>query len=289
MTKSYKICLAVIVLGLACSLGAMAQSSDRAPEAVSTSAPVSAVALAATTEVASAPAALAAPAPAATPSADVKPALASTPVAKAASARSADVRATIAPAAAPAVLLAQAATPAVAPSADVKSSPTPEAKPAPELPHYFHFDFAVKEVDEGKVTNSRTYTIVMAVRRAGNVKYDFSQLNQSSLRSGNRIPVITGKSDAAGASAQYQYIDVGVNVDVVNPVEWQGQLMMVVRCDVSNVPGGVDTNTPNPVIRQARWDSSVVVPIGKPTTIFSSDDVSSKRTLQLELTATPIK
>jgi hypothetical protein len=282
MMKFKSLNLVLLIVALVWSLAAVAQSSDRAPEAASPAAPVTAAAPVASGDVA--PAALAAPTPAAAPSADVKSALAPTLIAKSPHVRSADVRAAIAPAAAPTVLLAQAATPAVAPSADVKSSPTPEAKPVPELPHYFHFDFAVKEVDEGKVTNSRTYTMVMAVRRPG-----YEKRAQSSLRSGNRIPVITGKSDSAGASAQYQYIDVGVNIDVVSPIESQGQLMMEVRADVSNVPGGVDTNTPNPVIRQARWESAVVVPIGKPTTIFSSDDVSSKRTLQLELTATPIK
>jgi hypothetical protein len=33
----------------------------------------------------------------------------------------------------------------------------------------------------------------------------------------------------------------------------------------------------------------VIVPVGKPTVIFSSDDVASKGQMQLELTASPIK
>jgi hypothetical protein len=32
----------------------------------------------------------------------------------------------------------------------------------------------------------------------------------------------------------------------------------------------------------------VIVPVKKPTVIFVSDDMSSKRQMQLELTATPI-
>jgi hypothetical protein len=32
----------------------------------------------------------------------------------------------------------------------------------------------------------------------------------------------------------------------------------------------------------------VIVPLKKPTVVFSSDDVASKRQMQLELTATPI-
>jgi hypothetical protein len=44
-----------------------------------------------------------------------------------------------------------------------------------------------------------------------------------------------------------------------------------------------------PVIRQSNWNSRVTVPIGKPTIIFSSDNVSDKGKTELELTATPIK
>jgi hypothetical protein len=43
-----------------------------------------------------------------------------------------------------------------------------------------------------------------------------------------------------------------------------------------------------PTIRQNRWVSTVAVPLKKPTVIFSSDDLTSKRQMQLELTATPI-
>jgi hypothetical protein len=48
-------------------------------------------------------------------------------------------------------------------------------------------------------------------------------------------------------------------------------------------------DAPAPVIRQVKWNAPVIVPLGKPTVIFSSDDPSSKRQMQLELTARPIK
>jgi hypothetical protein len=40
------------------------------------------------------------------------------------------------------------------------------------------------------------------------------------------------------------------------------------------------------LIRQTKWSSNVIVPIGKPTVIFSSDDATTKGQMQLELTAT---
>ena len=44
-----------------------------------------------------------------------------------------------------------------------------------------------------------------------------------------------------------------------------------------------------PVTRQNKWAGTVFLPAKKPMVVFASDDMSSKRQLQLELTATPIK
>jgi len=41
-------------------------------------------------------------------------------------------------------------------------------------------------------------------------------------------------------------------------------------------------------VRQNKWGSIVLVALRKPTVIFSSDDLTSKHQVQLELTATPI-
>jgi hypothetical protein len=68
--------------------------------------------------------------------------------------------------------------------------------------------------------------------------------------------------------------------------ELQGDVALSVSAEMSSVPEG--GNPGLPVVRQNKWSSYVVVPIKKPTVIFSSDDATSKRTMQLELTATPI-
>jgi hypothetical protein len=43
------------------------------------------------------------------------------------------------------------------------------------------------------------------------------------------------------------------------------------------------------VIRQNKWDSSVLIPVGKPTLVFSADDLDSKGKMQVELTATKVE
>jgi hypothetical protein len=68
-----------------------------------------------------------------------------------------------------------------------------------------------------------------------------------------------------------------------------GQLSLRVSAEVSSRSSTSSPDSGTPVIHRNRWESNVVVPVGKPTTIFSSDDVASTRTMQLELKATPVK
>jgi hypothetical protein len=145
------------------------------------------------------------------------------------------------------------------------------AKPAAEQPKYFHLDFVVKELDGGKVISARHYSTTTA---AG----DYN----CTIRSGNKVPVQTGGSGSDGG--QFTYIDVGVNIDCRSAKEVQGDLALSVTAEISTTV----TTVKQPLIRQTKWSSNVIVPIGKPTVIFSSDDVTGKGQMQLELTATSI-
>jgi len=153
------------------------------------------------------------------------------------------------------------------------------AKPAePPPPKYFRLDFVVRELDSGKVLNSRAYSMTISTDPQNRV---------SSIRAGSRVPVST----KSGASSESTYIDVGVNIDCNSAKEVQNQLALNVSADISTTAN--DTTVPNynpglPVIRQNKWTGNVLVPLRKATTIFSSDDASTKHQMQLELTATPI-
>ena len=145
-------------------------------------------------------------------------------------------------------------------------------------PKYFHLDFVVKELEAGKTINSRAYT--MTVSTDG---------GRTSVRSGNKVPVPTEQRHGPGApnNTQFTYVDVGTNIDCWNSKEMQGQLTLWVIAEVSSAADAPDA--PGPVIRQVKWNAPVIVPLRKATVIFSSDDPSSKRQMQLELTASPIK
>ena len=45
----------------------------------------------------------------------------------------------------------------------------------------------------------------------------------------------------------------------------------------------------DPVIRQNRWQATVAIPVGKPTVVFSSDDLDDTGKMQVELMATPVE
>jgi len=45
----------------------------------------------------------------------------------------------------------------------------------------------------------------------------------------------------------------------------------------------------DPVIRQNSWQASVLIPIGKPTVVFSSDALDSKGGMHFVVTATPLQ
>lgn len=144
-----------------------------------------------------------------------------------------------------------------------------------EPPKYFHLDFVVQELEGGKVANARHYTTSVATGDAYNCQ----------VRTGSKVAVQTGSS--GNNSTQFTYIDVGVSIDCRAAREIDGSLALGVTAEVSSAGPARNPETP-PLIRQNKWSSNVIVPIGKPTVIFSSDDVTSKGQMQLELTATLI-
>jgi hypothetical protein len=151
-----------------------------------------------------------------------------------------------------------------------------KAKPDSPPPRFYRLDFVVKELENDKVINSRAYATSTAANTQG----------QAAIRAGSRVPYATGSPTAK----QVQYYDVGVNIDVLNPRELpSGQLTLYLEVDLSNAlvtkEGSGDAP---PVVRQNKWRSPVVVQIKKTTTVFSSDDPSGNRKMQLDLTATPI-
>lgn len=144
-----------------------------------------------------------------------------------------------------------------------------------EQEKFYHLDFVVKEIADSKVVNSRSYSTMISTGHPG------------SIRTGNKVPYQTA---SAASTPQYQYLDVGVNIDCRSARELDAQLGLWVTAEVSNLaPGQTAAGGSLPLLRQNKWSSDVILPLRKPTVIFSSDDPTSTHKMQVELTATPIK
>src|SRR5580698_7417492 len=151
-----------------------------------------------------------------------------------------------------------------------------KAQAAPEV-HSYRLDFVVKELgDDGKVVNSRSYHTGIATNH-----------RSTQVRTGTRIPVRTTEK---GGDVQFQYVDVGINIDCGNAQDVPEGLFLQISTDISslaNPVGSGDASTP--IIRQNRWQSDTILPLGKPTTVFSSDNLENKGKMQVEVTATPLR
>ena len=154
---------------------------------------------------------------------------------------------------------------------------SPEKPAAPKSLNAYRVDFLLTELEDGKKNNSRTYSLMA---REG-------ILNK--LRAGVRVPIATNM----GSIPQFQYLDVGMNIDC-RVEEREGSLVLNAVADSSSfslpgepkAPGSV---AEQPVIRQMRSEINTVISLGKTTLISSMDDPSSKRRFQLEVTATKVK
>ncbi|WP_109489163.1 hypothetical protein [Occallatibacter savannae] len=167
-----------------------------------------------------------------------------------------------------------------------------EQTTAPETPRagdppsrFYHFEFVVQELGaDGKPTNTRTYVTTLS-----------TQNNKSaSIRTNSRVPIVTGStttSDKPNAlvNTQFQYVDVGVNIDASRAHEVGRQLAFDISADISSVAEGREPLLRQPIIRQNKWQAVVLIPTGKSTVLFTSDALDSKGSMQLSVTAAAIQ
>jgi hypothetical protein len=171
-------------------------------------------------------------------------------------------------------------------SAQEQPKPAEAAKAAESQAHYYHLEFVVQEIGaDGKPTNSRAYTTVVSTNERREAAH---------IRTGSRIPIVTGSvaspdSPNAAVNTQFQYVDVGVNIDAQHTQEVGRQLSFDVTAEISSLADTHGAILHQPIIRQNRWQAVVLIPIGKPTVAFTSDALDSKGSMQLVVTATPLQ
>ena len=149
-----------------------------------------------------------------------------------------------------------------------------DAPKTPESQKLYKLEFVLKEVEGGKVLNARAYSTMISTdaKNAGQ--------NQASIRAGGTVSYNDGKSP--------QSISIGVSIDCRAVKEVERGLSLNVSADIQSAPSEPVPAGTAPTVRHNQWSSPAIVPLKKPTLLFSSDDPMSKRQMQLELTVTPI-
>lgn len=156
-----------------------------------------------------------------------------------------------------------------------------------KAPETYKLSYVMTEQDNGKTVNQRAFSLVI------------SEGSRSSIRVGDRVPIATGtfgaadksgKIDPSAVTTQFQYIDVGLNVDSSLHLR-DSKLELSTRLEISGVVGahpGDQSVSSNPILRQSRQDITTLVELGKPLVLASIDDLGSKRTTLMEVTVTKL-
>jgi hypothetical protein len=150
--------------------------------------------------------------------------------------------------------------------------------------HFYTLHYVLEELDAtGKPVNSRSFSMTVSTggTRTGIVVV------------GSRIPIVTGtvtpKSATNTFQTQFQYVDLGVKMTATQIHDDGDRLAFNLNAEISSPGASVMlSGVSEPVFHQNVWRADVLVPIGKPTIVFNSDDLDSKGSMQLQVTATRI-
>jgi len=168
--------------------------------------------------------------------------------------------------AAPLLLHAQAADTPKNPSSEASHPPSEES---------FLATLTLKILDHAKKTTDQSYSL--AIRTTP---------KSSSVREGNRIPIVSG-TEGHTDQVQYQYIDLGTNIDMVN-VKRVGSLIAIdIKVEISATAAEIEGKL-GPTIRDAKYSVNPAVPVGKQVTVYSSTDGVTGRKVEIQILVEPI-
>lgn len=141
----------------------------------------------------------------------------------------------------------------------------------------YRLDFVVKELDDAKIINTRTYS--MLTQSSEDRGRSFGE-----VKAGSRVPVLTTGKDGQNTT---QYMDVGVNINAQLYVLENSTLLLIARTEVSSL---ADTQTgANPIVRQMSANTTGEIVIGKSNQLAIVDDPISKHRFEVDVTPTKLR
>jgi hypothetical protein len=176
---------------------------------------------------------------------------------------------------------------AMVPCSSLRAAP-PQAEKAQAGPlQIYSVHYNIYELANGKRINSRSYQVMVAEphRIGGN--------GVGSIRVGNQVPIILGSSQTAGGTKMPQsieYRNVGMDIDcsLLDAPAPAGNVLLSTRIKWESI-SGKDLASGNPVLRSLIFSGPALIPLGKPTTIGTVDDVTGDHQYEIEVTVKKIE
>jgi hypothetical protein len=166
------------------------------------------------------------------------------------------------------------------------STTAQQAVPAKPEESFYRLDFVLRELEDGKVINTRSYSLwlssVVEGSRGG-------RGGGGSIRAGNDMPAVSTAQGDKPAGVTYK--NTGISIDCTLTESASGPVMSMSGSIVNVVTPdqGQDNKMLLPVFRSINLNAYTLLALGKPTLISSVDDPGSKRRFQLEVTGTKLR
>ena len=172
---------------------------------------------------------------------------------------------------------------------DKSNQPKEEAKGPQQDGPVLKLQIAFVEYEGEKKIKSLPYTLLFDTNRTAR------------LRVGSRVPVATGKDNGA---LQYQYIDVGTNLDCSAKPTSEGKYLVTMFLERSWVEGdvfvytGAELSSPEkrqdnmfrqPIIHQTKFDNTIVMRDGQTAETNLAADPLNGRLIKVEATLSVVK
>jgi type II secretory pathway component GspD/PulD (secretin) len=153
----------------------------------------------------------------------------------------------------------------------------------------------IVDLDKARKTYRLTYTITESDggKRGGAQRFTLVVVpgGKASLKQGNRVPIVTGSTEAGSSvqNTQVQYLDVGLNIDASLEGSADGLRLRskIEQSGVSEEKSGLGVQ--DPVVRQSTVEGTSVLVQGKPLILGSLDVPGSTRHLEIEVVSEVVK
>jgi len=146
--------------------------------------------------------------------------------------------------------------------------------------HAYHVDFSINELQDGKKINSRHYSMIL------------TSGDRNQIKIGARVPVSTTPPQSGVnplVSTQFQYMDVGTNINCRIVDSASEDLSLEVHADFSTLSSPEEQHSTPPIIRQVTLSGTTLTTPGKTIVIGSADDPNSNRQFELQATVTKLR